>query len=592
MQRSISLSTLLFSFLGLLALLAGCVTHAETKAPDRGPRHVRPFTLNDTEDKPISLNDFKDAKAIVVVFTGTECPINNAYMPRLGELHKEYAPRGVRFMAINSNAHDTPVRVAAHAKQHGIPFPVLKDPANIVADDFAARRTPEAFVLNSATEVLYQGRIDDQFGIGYKRAAPIQRDLAAALDEVLAGKPVSQPLTPVAGCIIARTIEPTAQGSITYSKQVAPILQKHCQECHRPGQSAPMSLLRYEDALGWARMIREVVEERRMPPWYADPRYGHFANDRSLSKEERQTLLSWIEQGCPKGDARDLPPAREFSSDWTIGTPDVVFTMPTAFPVPAKAEKNGIPYKYIPVKTNFDEDRWIVAAEARPGNRAIVHHIIVYLLEARQKPREQRIDGIGDGMLVAYAPGDMPAVYPPGTAKKLPRGGTLLFQMHYTPNGVAQTDRSSVGLIFAKEPPKYEVRTRAIAQRRLVIPAGEKNYEAQSTTTFTEDTELLSLLPHMHLRGKDFEYRLVSPGGKTETLLRVPNYDFNWQSTYRLSKPLHLPAGTRIDCTAHFDNSADNPNNPNPGKTVYWGEQTWDELMIGFVDYVFTKKAN
>ena len=265
--------------------------------------------------------------------------------------------------------------------------------------------------------------------------------------------------------------------------------------------------------------------------------------------------------------------------------------MPKEFNVPARGGKNGIRYQYFPVDTNFDEDRWVQAVEARPGNRAVVHHIIVYVLKPGQGMRQNRIDGIGDGFLVAFAPGELPAVFAPGTAKKVPKGAKLLFQMHYTPNGVEQKDRSSVGLIFAKQPPQHEVRTRAITQRRLSIPAGEGNYEAQSATTFTEDARLLSLMPHMHLRGKDFEYRVVFPDGKSDILLRVPRYDFGWQSNYRLSKPLDLPAGTRIECTAHFDNSTDNPNNPDATKLVRWGEQTWEEMMIGFVDYVVLEEG-
>jgi peroxiredoxin len=581
-----TLSTLSF----VVCLLPPFLLGADTKPTEKAQASVRPFTLKDTSGTEWSLKDQQSAKAIVVVFIGTECPINNAYMPRLAELHKKYSSRGVAFVALNANSQDTPVRVAAHAKEHNISYPVLKDIANRVADDFDARRTPEAFVLDSSGRILYRGRIDDQFGIGYRRPDPTRRDLAAALDEVLAGKPVTQPRTSVAGCAIARTIKARADGPITYTKDVARILQKNCQECHRPGQVGPMSLLSYEDALGWAETIQEVVQERRMPPWYADPKIGHFSNDRSLSREERETLLAWIKQDCPRGDPSDLPPPRRFAEGWIIGKPDVVFSMPEAFNVPAKGGPKGIRYQYFAVQTKFTEDRWVQAVEAKPGNRAVVHHIIVYVTPGGKEFRQNRTDGIGDGLLVSFAPGELPAIFPPGTAKKIPKGSTLLFQMHYTPNGVEQKDRSSVGLIFAKEPPKDEVRTRAITQRRFAIPPGADSYEVKSATTFTQDAKLLSLMPHMHLRGKDFAYRVVFPDGKSEMLLRVPRYDFNWQSHYRLDKPLDLPAGTRIECTAHFDNSENNPNNPDPKKEVRWGEQTWEEMMIGFADYVLTAK--
>jgi hypothetical protein len=400
---------------------------------------------------------------------------------------------------------------------------------------------------------------------------------------MLADKVISKATTQVAGCIISRAAKPKTDGAITFSKHVAPVLQRHCQECHRPGMIGPMALLTYDDASAWSETIKEVVQERRMPPWHADPKFGKFANDRSLSKEDRDTLLAWVDQGCPKGDTKDLPPPREFASnEWTIGKPDIIFTMPTSYKVPAQTPRGGIPYQYFIVPTNFKEDRWVQAVEAKPGNRAVVHHILVY---ARTLTKGNPQDGIGDGLLVAQAPGELPAILAAGSAKKIPKGAALVFQMHYTPNGVEQTDRSSVGIIFAKEPPKNEVRTRAIATRRLAIPPGDANYKAVSTSTFSQDTLLMSLLPHMHLRGKSFEYRLVTPDGKEEKLLSVPRYDFGWQANYRLATPLRVPAGSRIECTAIFDNSADNPNNPDPTQTVRWGEQTWQEMMIGFVDY-------
>jgi peroxiredoxin len=561
---------------------------AADKAPEKLGQKVENFALKDSDDREWSLADVREKKAVVILFVGTECPINNAYMPKLAELTKKYGER-VAFVGINSNQQDTPLRIAAHAKQHKLPFPVLKDPANVIADRLGARRTPEALVLDGERRIVYQGRIDDQIGIGYKRPAPTRQDLVEALEEVLAGKRVSQPQTEVAGCLIARVQKPQGDGTITYSKQVARIVQNRCQECHRAGQVGPMPLLTYEDALNWSAMIREVVEEGRMPPWHADPKHDSFANDRRLSADEKKTLLGWIEQGCPKGDEKDLPEAKKFPEGWMIGKPDVVFTMPQAYTVPASAPRNGVRYQNFSVPTSFDEDRWIVAAEARPGNRAVVHHILVCVRPPAGRAIDRR-DGIGSGLLVAFAPGDMPLMLPPGSAKKIPKGSTIRFQMHYTPNGIEQDDRSSVGLIFAREPPREEVRTRAIAQQWLAIPAGAANHEVRSTSRFDEDAVLYSLMPHMHLRGKDFRYEVVYPDDKREVILSVPHYDFGWQSIYRFAKPLKLPAGSRIECTAHFDNSPGNPNNPDPKKTVFWGEQTWEEMMIGFVDYAYAGK--
>jgi len=577
----------------LFPVLVGCALRAEPAPRSASSRRVADFTLKDAAtDKPISLSDFKTKKAVVVVFIGTECPINNAYMPVLAELAKAYADKDVQFLGVNSNSNDTPAQITGHAQKNHLPFPVLRDAANVVADQFGAKRTPEAFVLDSDGAIRYQGRIDDQFGVGAQRKAPTRRDLVEALDEVLAGKPVSLPSTKVAGCYIARVIQPKSEGSITYARHVSRLLQKNCQECHRPGQIGPMPLLTYEDALAWSDTVREVVEQKRMPPWLADPHFGTFLNDRSLSAEDRATLLSWMDQGCPKGNLAELPPTKEFPEGWTIGKPDVVFDMSEEFTIPATVDEKGLKYQYFVVRTKFDEDKWIQAAEARPGNRVVVHHIIIYVVKPGKDAgfmRGKTPDGIGDGFLTAYAPGELSAALTPGSAKRIPKNSVLVFQMHYTPNGVEQTDRSSVGLVFAKAPPKIEVRTRGIHQRRLNIQPGAANYEATSQTVFDQDADLLSFMPHMHLRGKDFRYEVVFPDGKRETLLSVPRYDFNWQSNYRLEKPLHLPAGTRIECTAHYDNSKDNPNNPDPNKMVNWGDQTWDEMMIGFVDYAYSK---
>jgi peroxiredoxin/mono/diheme cytochrome c family protein len=547
---------------------------------------VEPFTLPDTAGKPVAPLGAKDQKALVVVFVGTECPINNAYMPRLVELNGTYKDKGIGVVAINSNQQDSPKAIAEHAKKYELSFPVLKDAQNVVADQFGAKRVPEAFLLDAAGKVLYRGRIDDQFGVGYKRPAPTRKDLVEAIDEFLGGKPVSVPSTEVAGCLIARVEKKTArEATVTYVKDVAAILEQRCVECHRAGQIGPMSLRKYEDAAAWAGSIEEAVKGGRMPPWHAGPGFGPFSNDRRLTDAERKTLLTWIEQGCPKG-AGEVPAGREFVEGWTIGTPDAVFTMSSEFKVPAEAPRFGVPYQYFVVETNFEEDRWVVAAQARPGAREVVHHIIVYVLP----PGERRMrgeDGIGNGFLVSFAPGDKPFFAGPDAAKKIPKGARLVFQMHYTPNGRAQTDRSSVGMIFAKEPPKHEVKVRAIAQNRFNIPPGDGSYKVESTSVFRKDTLVMTLSPHMHLRGKDFEFRAVLPDGTKKTLLAIPHYDFAWQTTYHFEKPVELPAGSRIECTAHFDNSDANPNNPDPKATVKWGDQTWQEMMIGFVDYVY-----
>jgi peroxiredoxin len=568
-------------FILLRSLHADVPQTANDKTRTTSDKTVSPFALKDTSGKSVSLNDFKGKKAIVVIFIGTECPINNLYMARLVELYREFAPRHVQFLGINSNWQDSPQEIAEHARKHNLPFPVLRDEQNKVADLFGASRIPEAFVLDSSRVVRYRGRIDDQYGIDYKRAKPGRRDLAEALLEVLDGKHVSRASTQVAGCFISRPLRERKDGPITFSKHVAPILQNKCQECHRPGQIGPMPLLTYDDAAAWGDTIREVLQDGRMPPWYADPRYGKFSNDRSLSPEDRATLLAWIDQGLARGDERDMPPPRQFPRGWKIGTPDVVFTMNQDFEVPARMPPRGVPYKYFEVPTHFAEDRWVERAEAQAGAPEVVHHIIVFIIKEGERfnPNDPQ-----SPVLCGTAPGDMPLILKPGMARYLPRGARLVFQMHYTPNGKAQKDRSRVGIVFAKKRPDKVVTTLPILNPFFRIPPGADSHEVRSAHTFMHETELVGFMPHMHLRGKDFLYQARYPDGTSRILLSVPRFNFNWQSVYRPAEPIHVPAGTTVECIAHFDNSAKNPNNPDPGRTVGWGDQTWQEMMIGWVD--------
>jgi mono/diheme cytochrome c family protein len=571
----------------VLVLLCGLAPLA-AEGPPRPEATKFDFHLKDQrDDRIVSFADLKDRKAVVVVFLGTECPLSNAYLPVLADLHHRYAERGAAFVGVNSNRQDTPDRVADHARQHAVPFAVVKDVGNRLADRLDARRTPEAIVLDSTGRVLYRGRIDDQFGIGYARPGkPSRSDLAAALDEILAAKPVSVAQTPVAGCLIGRLTEPKAEGKVTYTRQVSRIVQHHCQECHRPGQIGPMALLTYDDALSWADTIREVVAEKRMPPWHADPRFGDFANDRRLPDADRDTLLAWLDGGMPRGDDRDLPPPRVFAEGWRIGKPDVVLKMPHKFSVPAKMPRGGVPYKFFAVDPGFTEDRWVARAEARPGSPGVVHHIVVFI-----QPKDEVFNPDGPGnLLCGTAPGDMPLILPPGYAKKVPAGARLIFQMHYTPNGKPYEDQSEVGLIFAKEKPAHRVLTKPVHNAAFLtrfdkIPAGAENYPIEAEYRFRQDCHLLGFMPHMHLRGRDFRYEALYPDGKRETLLFVPHYQFGWQSVYRCAHSLAVPKDTRLMCLAHFDNSAKNPNNPDPGQDVWWGDQTWEEMMLGWIEY-------
>jgi len=362
----------------------------------------------------------------------------------------------------------------------------------------------------------------------------------------------------------------------TFSKDVAPILYNRCAECHRAGEAAPMALTSYQEARPWAKAIKAAVLQRKMPPWLADQHYGSFANDRRLSNKEIETLAAWADGGAPEGDAKLTPAVPHFETGWIIGKPDAVIDTGTDYAVPAQGT---VAYQYFTVATNFTEDKWVESAEVRPDKRAVVHHVIAFL----QEP-----DGRGSplaNLLVGYAPGEQPMRLNPGTAKLIKAGSKIIFQVHYTPNGTATTDRSYIGLRFAKEAPKFRAVTANATNRGFAIPPGDPNYQVKSTWTARQEVTLLGLMPHMHLRGKDFKYTVVYPDGREEVLLDVLKYDFGWQLHYDLKAPINLPEGTRIDCVAHFDNSPNNKFNPDPSKEVKWGDQTWEEMMMGFFDY-------
>ena len=391
--------------------------------------------------------------------------------------------------------------------------------------------------------------------------------------------------------------------NVTFNKDVLPVLQNRCQECHRPGEVAPMSFLTYKDTRGWAKAIRSAVLTKQMPPWFADPHYGKFSNDRALAQSEIDTIVAWVDGGSKEGDAKDAPKPREWVVGWSIGKPDVVLEMPTAVDIP---ESGTIEYTYMIVPTNFKEDMWVQAAEARAGARQQMHHVIAFLrppgspwfrdkqpgvafIPERMQQRQQRDaqQEASSELLIGWAPGLPPTELPPGQAKLIKAGTDVILQLHYTPNGKVGSDKTKIGLIFAKEPPKERVMTMNAMNFFLKIPPGEANYETHAQITLHHDVKLVSLMPHMHLRGKDFEYRAVYPTGETQTLLKVPHYNFNWQLNYPLETQLLLPKETRIECTAHHDNSANNKFNPDPTKEVRWGDQTWDEMMIGWFDVAF-----
>jgi hypothetical protein len=572
---------LAFGLLLCLAWPAGAGEAAPTalgaKVPDVG-------TLRDVRGNRRALHSVADRHAVVLAFLGTDCPLSNLYLPGLIDLEKRYRSRGVQFLAVYPGEAEDLDQIAAHAADRDVPFPVLKDCGQRLAGAVGVSRVPAVAVLDGAFVLRYRGRIDDRYGPGYRREKATRDDLGRALDEVLAGKAVQVAETEADGCLFDRGGRTPTRTDVTFSKDVAPILQKRCQNCHRPEQAAPFALMSYDDAARHGRMLREVVAQHRMPPWHADRRYGHFANDRSLSAAEVETVAAWVDAGMPRGNDKDLPPPVERPKGWALGRPDLVLSMPEEFAVPATG---SLPYQNWTIDPGFTEDRWVRVAEARPGAAGVVHHVVVYILPPGQKQPYGPNGALS--VLVGWAPGDLGLVCPPDTALRIPKGSKLRFELHYTPNGTAVKDRSSVGMIFAKEPPKYELFTNAFANDKILLPPKEPHYRAEANLRLRRDARLISFTPHMHWRGQDYRYEIIYADGKRETLLSVPRWDFNWQSVYQFREPIRFPKGARVHAVAHWDNSRNNPYNPAPEKAVRFGLQTWDEMMVGWVAYVWER---
>jgi hypothetical protein len=426
-----------------------------------------------------------------------------------------------------------------------------------------------------------------------------------------------------------------SKASITFNKNVAPILYKSCVECHRPGEATPMSLLSYKDARPWARSIREKVVSREMPPWHADPRVGQFSNDASLTRDQIDTITAWVEGGAKEGDPRDLPPAPKFVEGWGIGQPDMILKMPEEFTLEAKGPDE---YRHFLIDPGFTEDKYVQIAEARPGNRRIVHHMAAFIFPPppgaqsrialtsemiekmlanldpilysegflrRLKPNVpvyddgcmlpnggggNQLDGSGQfmigTMLAKFAPGGKPEIWEPGTVRKIPAGAKIFLQVHYArTTGQVEKDRSMIGLVFAKQPPRKELLTHMISNNYFRIPPGAENHRVTACWTAPEDIHLISAAPHMHNRGKAMEIKVFYPDGRSEVLLNVPRYDFSWQISYNFKQSIAIPKGTRFMLTGYLDNSAKNRNNPDPAKAVRFGDPTYDEMMIGWIDY-------
>jgi peroxiredoxin len=565
-------------------------------------RKLSDFRLPDSGGHTRALEDFADKKALVVVFLGTKCPVANSYAAPLEKMSRKYQDRSVQFIGINANTDETLEDIAEHARDYQLFFPVLKDARQAVANALGAQVTPEAFVLDQNRAVRYRGRIDDGYATRtQKRPKATTNDLENALEAVLADKPVATPVTKALGCAIVRPEKESSKAGVTYYKDVAPILQERCQSCHRAGQIAPFTLASYADAKKWAGEIKEFTSNRQMPPWKAEPNHGEFADSRRLTDAEVETLARWADAGTPAGRAAHAPKPRKWADGWTLGTPDLVLKMPEPFAVEATGEDV---FHCFVLPTNLTEDQQVVAVEIRPGNARVLHHVLNFVDTTGQgRKLDEKHAGVGyptspggigffpTGDVGGWAPGNMPRFSPDGVGRFLPKGSDIVIQVHYHKTGKPETDQTTIGLYFAKEPIKKQLRTWPLTTLKINIPPDEARHEVKATMRVPADVHALTITPHMHLLGKEMKVTATFPDGKVQPLIFVKDWDYRWQDTYRFREPVALPKGTRLDLTAAFDNSTGNPRNPsNPPKRVTFGEQTTDEMCFAFIEYTMDQE--
>ena len=554
------------------AALAGAASAAAPPAAP-GPKLI----FKDIRYLTRTLDDLPRSKAYVLAFTSTSCPLVGRYLPTLNRLEKEYRDRGVSFLALNVSPDDSITAVAAQAVEFDCAFPFVKDEDARCAAHLGVKRTPEVVVLDADRKVRYRGRIDDQYRLGGARPKPTRHDLKEALDAVLAGKKVAVSETPVDGCVITRYELPKPSAPVTFAEHVAPIIHKHCAECHRPGTSAPFSLLSYEQVAARAATLAEVVRDGRMPPWYGAPAHTEFVNRRGLSAKERETVLQWVKHGRLKGDEKNMPKAPAFDKDaWRIGKPDLLVRSPE-HQLPADGV---IDYKYVVMPHVFVNDTWVQGIEIRGDNPRVLHHANLAYVKLTEKWSIKNF-------ITGTVPGGEAMTLEPGVGYKIPAGSVLVLQTHYVTTGKKERSRLSVGLKYASGTIDRHLRFAYLMDNRFAIPPFAPAHRVATSRTLPADAVGVGLFTHMHVRGRDMTFKAHYPDGKSETLLTIPNYSFDWQQAYRWEAgKKKFPKGTKLEAVAHYDNSAFNPFNPDPKATVRDGQQTFNEMMNGFVFYV------
>ncbi|HVY04869.1 MAG TPA: redoxin family protein [Burkholderiales bacterium] len=564
--------------------LAACALFfcGQAAAIEPGDR-VDNFRLIDQQGRSHELYYHSDAKAVVLMTYGNGCGIVQKNTPWLKEVRDAYRSKGVEFLLVDSNLQDDRESVAKETAAFGNDIPVLIDETQLVGESLGVTRTADFLVIDpKGWKLAYRGPLDDRLSYGAERPEAKNHYLADALDAVLAGWKVATPAVDSLGCLVdfPERARRDAHAKISYEQRIAPLLIDKCAACHREGGGAPWAMTGYEVVRGFGPMIREAVRTRRMPPWHADPHYGSFVGERSMSNEDAKDLVHWIEAGAPRGGGKDPLASLDKSwSEWTLGKPDLVVEVPS-MNIPAKGVIN---YQYPRAANPLGRDVWIRAIEILPGNRSVVHHVLAGIDDPGDGKRRAVRSQMGE--LGGYAPGKNAVPYPADTGILLHKEAGFVFQMHYTPDGKPATDVTRLGLYFHDKPPKHALQMTLIYDTSLEIPANARAYSSTLEKTFDRDIMLYSLLPHAHLRGSSARFTAHYPDGREEILLSVPKYDFNWQPLYVLNPTKFIPAGTRVVMDMTWDNSAQNPANPDPDKTVRWGDQTWEEMNVGWFRY-------
>lgn len=576
--------------LSIVCILAGRAVSAEPEQPAARHDSKRPevinFSLLDYRGKYYELHR-AEARVVILFFTGNGCPIARQSFSKLRAARRSSAGKETVVWMINSNPQDDRQSIAEEAVEFHIgSTPILMDENQGVARTLGVRRTAEVICIDTKDwTIFYRGAVDDQLTEGAKKPKPTEKYLETALAEFFAGQAISRPRTSTSGCLIQfESVAAGADTPISYATAIAPLLQQKCVGCHSPGNIGPFAMTNYKKVKGWTEMMKEVLLTRRMPPWHADPHVGKFQNDSSLTPEETRTLLQWVGQGAPRGEGVDpLTNAPVAAAEWPLGKPDYVIQLPAAEQIPSEGV---LGYRHIQAESPLTEDAWVRAALIRPGNRKVVHHVIVRIISPRKAGPPE------DVFFTSWAPGTSLLASPEGTAKFLPKGSKFDFEMHYNTIGIPQTDQTELGLYLQKEPPRMILETRAVETREFNIPPGEADAPSFCVYGFQRETLIFDLIPHMHLRGSWFKYEALYPNGKRELLLSVPKYDFNWQTAYRLAEPKRVPAGTWLLCTGGHDNSAKNPYNPDPAKRVKYGLQSFEEMFMGFMSVAEIPQTN